>query len=98
VYYKENYTNKFEKNLYYITISSVMYLTSFLVLLMSKTFLYKVFSSILVSVFGCNLYIELFLNPMEWTKWDLPMIIIVALNHLVVNFLIEKIKSKKHEQ
>jgi hypothetical protein len=92
--YQSTYTNEVERNLYYVTVSATMYALSFLVFILSKGFLVKAGSSILLSVFGVNLYIELFLDPHLWTKWDKILIVVVALNFLAVNFLIEKIKGK----
>jgi hypothetical protein len=91
--YQSTYTNEVERNLYYVTVSATMYALSFLVFIMSKGFWVKAGSSIMLSIFGVNLYIELFLDPHLWNNWDKILIVVVALNFLLVNFLIEKIKG-----
>lgn len=82
------------KNLYYVTVSFVMYTFSFLVLLLAQRFWFKVGASIALSVFAINLYVELFLDPQHWSNWDMWLIVVVAGNLLVTNIIIEKIKSK----
>ena len=94
-HYKLVGTNKITKNLYYVTISFTMYMMSFVLMLFSKTYLMKVASSLLLSVFGVNLYIELYLNPQQWTNWDFWAICVFAANLILSFTIIEKIKIKQ---
>ncbi len=91
--YKESHI-PIAKNLYYVTVSSVMYILSFTVLLLVRGFWAKVGASIALSVFGVNLYVELFLDPQNWGKWDMWLVVAVAVNLFVTNVIIEKIKTK----
>lgn len=81
-------------NLYYVTITSVAYIMSVLIFICANSFWWKVGSSIMMSVFGINLYVELYLDPTNWTKWDMWLLIIVGGNTLLVMLIVEKIKSK----
>lgn len=96
--FQEHGSSKLAKNLYYVTISFTMYTLSFVLMLFSKTYLMKVASSLLLSVFGVNLYIELFLDPKHWTNWDFWAIIVFAANMILSFTIIEKIRPKKDEQ
>ena len=80
-------------NLYYVTTSSVLYALSVIVFISANTFWWKVRSAIGMSVFATNLYVELYLDPKNWTKWDATLIIVVSLNTLLVMFITEKLKS-----
>ena len=50
-------------NLYYVTTSSVLYALSVIVFIAANSFWWKVGSAIGMSVFGVNLYVELYLDP-----------------------------------
>ena len=80
-------------NLYYVTTSSVLYALSVIVFIAANSFWWKVGSAIGMSVFGVNLYVELYLDPKKWTSWDATLIIVVSLNTLLVMFITEKLKS-----
>jgi phosphotransferase system glucose/maltose/N-acetylglucosamine-specific IIC component len=67
---------------------------SVLIFICANSFWWKVGSSIMMSVFGINLYVELYLDPTNWTKWDMWLLIIVGGNTLLVMLIVEKIKSK----
>ena len=84
----------FGKHLYYITIAFVMYIMSFLSLMFAKTLLSKSCASVAVALFGYNIYIELFLDPENWTKWDMWSIIFLAANFIISFIILEKIKAK----
>jgi len=85
---------KIGRQLFYLTGAFVMYVFSFVALLLSKGFWAKVGTSIAFSVFCVNLYVEIFLDPKHWTDWDMWLIPSVALNLVATLVLIEKIKSK----
>jgi len=92
-----DYTNseyKIGRQLFYLTGAFVMYVFSFLFLLLSKGFWAKVGASLAFSVFCINLYVELFLDPKNWTNWDMWLVPSVAVNLIAVLVLIEKIKTK----
>ena len=80
-------------NLYYVTTYSVLYALSVIVFIAANSFWWKVGSAIGMSVFGVNLYVELYLDPKKWTSWDATLIIVVPLNTLLVMFITEKLKS-----
>lgn len=86
-------SNTLSKNLYYITVSFTMYILSFVLMLFARSFWAKVAASLLLSVFGVNLYIELFLDPKHWTEWDFKAIIVFAANLILSFTIIEKIKQ-----
>lgn len=96
-YFKEVGTNRITKNLYYVTTSFTMYMLSFVFMLFSRTYWMKVAASICLSVFGVNLYIELFLDPKHWTDWDFWAIIVFAANMVLSFTIIEKIKAKNEQ-
>jgi hypothetical protein len=85
------------KNLYYITVSFTMYMLSFIVMLFAKSFTMKAAASLLLSVFGVNLYIELFLDPKHWTDWDFTAIVVFAANLILSFTIIEKIKQSNEQ-
>jgi len=85
---------KVGRQLFYLTVAFVMYVFSFVFLLLSRGFWAKVGSSVAFSVFCVNLYVEIFLDPKNWTDWDMWLIPSVALNLVGSLFLIEKIKKK----
>lgn len=82
------------KNLYYVTVSATLYILSFITIMFSHTFIMKCASSLLVSLFGVNLYIELFLDPKHWTAWDVWAIVVFSANLIFSFTIIEKIKIK----
>ena len=81
-------------NLYYVSTASVLYIMSVLLFICANSFLWKVGSAFSMAVFGVNLYVELYLDPTNWTSWDLWLVIIVSFNTLLVVFITEKLKSK----
>lgn len=81
-------------NLYYVSTASVLYIMSVLLFICANSFWWKVGSAFSMAVFGVNLYVELYLDPTNWTSWDLWLVIIVSFNTLLVVFITEKLKSK----
>ena len=82
------------KHLYYLTVAFVMYVFSFVFLILSKGFWAKAGASIAFSVFCINIYVELFLNPEKWSEWDMRLVPIVAVNLITALIIVEKIKQK----
>lgn len=96
-HFKEVGTNRITKSLYYVTTSFTMYMLSFVLMLFSKTYWMKVASSLLLAMFGVNIYIELYLDPAHWTSWDFWAILIFAANMILSFTIIEKIKVKNEQ-
>lgn len=82
-------------NLYYLCTSSALYALSLVINITARTFWFKVGSAAGITVFGMNLYIELFRDPKNWSKFDFVQLIIVGLTSLLVIVIIEKLKQKK---
>lgn len=95
--YQINGKSILAKNLYYVTVSFTLYMLSFVVMLFSRTFIMKAASSLLFSLFGVNLYIELFLDPKHWTDWDFTAILVFAANLILSFIIIEKIKQSNEQ-
>lgn len=95
--YQINGKSILAKNLYYVTVSFTLYMLSFVVMLFSRTFIMKAASSLLLSLFGVNLYIELFLDPKHWTDWDFTAILVFAANLILSFIIIEKIKQSNEQ-
>ena len=83
--------------LYYITGASVLYILSLIIFMLAHTRWMKISSCILLSVFSINLYVELFLDPLNWTKWDFGLIIVVGVKLFLVVSIIERIKQKRND-
>jgi len=81
-------------NLYYVSTASVLYIMSVLLFICANSFWWKVGSAFSMAIFGVNLYVELYLDPTNWTNWDLWLVVIVSFNTLLVVFITEKLKSK----
>lgn len=81
-------------NLYYVSTASVLYIMSVLLFICANSFWWKVGSAFSMAIFGVNLYVELYLDPTNWTNWDLWLVMIVSFNTLLVVFITEKLKSK----
>lgn len=86
--------DKYLSKLYYLTISSVMYLLCVIVFIVANTRWLKVASCLGIGVFSVNLYIEMFLDPLHWTAWSWGLIIIVSLNMFLSVILLSKLKKK----
>jgi len=84
---------KIAGNLYYVTVSFVMYIMSFSALILAKGYWSRVAASLLVALFSVNLYIELFLDPKHWTNWDFWAICVLAANLFVSYIILDKIKD-----
>lgn len=83
--------------LYYITGASVMYVMSLIIFMLANTRFWKISSCVLLAVFSINLYVELFLDPTNWTKWDFWLIAVVGVKLFLVISIIEKIKQKRND-
>lgn len=98
IYWPDMPKDKFVlKNLYYITIASVMYMLSWVVFMVvvNNSVILKVASCLGVAVFSVNLYIEIFLDPTHWTKWNLWLILFVGVNLFLSVSIIEIIRKNK---
>lgn len=82
-------------NLYYLCTSSALHALSLVINITARTSWFKVCSAAGVTVFGMNLYIELFRDPKNWSKFDFAQLIIVGLTSLLVIIIIEKLKQKR---
>lgn len=80
-------------NLYYVCTASTLYVMSVIFYMMAQKFWVKVTTAFCMALFGVNLYVELYLDPTNWTKWDMWLLIIVSGNTLLVVFITEKLKS-----
>jgi len=80
-------------NLYYVCTASTMYVMSTVFYMMAKKFWVKVATAFCMALFGVNLYVELYLDPTNWTKWDFTLLLAVSANTLLVVFIIEKLKT-----
>lgn len=87
--------DKILKNLYYITTASVLYILSWIVFILSNSQWLKGASCIGIGIFSVNLYVELFLDPTHWTKWDFWLIVFVSVNMLLSVRILDKIKKNK---
>jgi len=81
-------------NLYYVSTASVLYIISVLLFICANVIWWQVGSAFSMAIFGVNLYVELYLDPTNWTNWDLWLVVIVSFNTLLVVFITEKLKSK----
>jgi len=97
-YYQKTGTSKVAKSLYYISTSFTLYMLSFVLMLFVKTYWMKVAASLSLALFGVNLYIELYLDPKNWTTWDFWAIVVFAANLILSFTIIEKIRPKRNEQ
>lgn len=79
---------------YYLCVSSVLYVLSFIIHLFARNLWSKVLTAAGMAVFGMNLYIELFRDPTNWSNFDFAQLIIVGSTTLVIVLIIEKLKSK----
>lgn len=84
--------------LYYVTTSFSLYSLSLVIFIIAKSTWLKAVSCLGLGVFSINLYIELFLDPLHWTRWSIGLIIFVALNLFLIVSITEKLKSKKNER
>lgn len=82
-------------NLYYVTTSSVLYLLSVVVFMLAKSKVVKAASYLGLAIFSVNLYVELYLDPTNWTAWSLGLIVVVAVNLFFTAAIIERFKNKK---
>lgn len=83
------------KDLYYITIASVLYMMSWVIFIIANTKWLKIVSCLGISVFSVNLYVEVFLDPLHWTKWNGILIGFVAINMMISVLILERIKNNK---
>lgn len=86
--------DKVLRNLYYITTASVLYMMSWVTLIMAHNFWLKGASCIGVGVFSVNLYVEVFLDPRHWTNWSWWLVLFVSVNMFLAVIILEKLKSK----
>lgn len=83
--------------IYYLCVSSVLYVMSFIIHVVAKSTLAKVLTAGGMAIFGMNLYIELFRDPTNWSNFDFAQLIIVGATTLVMVLIMEKLKRKwKH--
>lgn len=82
-------------NLYYVTMSSVLYMSSMVWNLLAQKKIHKIGSYLGMAVFGVNLYVELFLDPTHWTNWSFGLVVCVAANLLLYGIIVDKLKNKK---
>lgn len=82
-------------NLYYVTTSSVLYFLSLVVFMLAKSKIVKAASYLCLAIFSVNLYVELYLDPTNWTAWSLGLIIFVAVNLFLTAAIIERLKKNK---
>ena len=87
--------DKVLKNLYYVTTASVLYMLSWIVLIMASNIWVKAASCLGVGVFSVNLYIELFLDPTHWTKWNWWLVVFVSVNMFLSVLIVEYLKRNK---
>lgn len=87
--------DKVLRNLYYITTASVLYMMSWVILAIANSIWLKAASCLGIGVFSVNLYVELFLDPRNWTSWNWWLILFVAGNMFLSICIIEKLKSKR---
>ena len=85
------------KDLYYITTASVMYMLSWIVFMLcnNEWKWIKGASCLGIGVFSVNLYVEIFLDPTDWSSWDFWLIIFVTINMFLSIRIIDKIKKSK---
>lgn len=80
-------------NLYYVCTASTLYVMSLIFYIMAQKFWVKIATAFCMALFGVNLYVELYLDPKNWTNWDLSLLLIVTGNTLLMVFIMEKLKS-----
>lgn len=85
-------------NLYYVTVSSVLYTAGVVINILAQSKWTKIASFFLMGVFGWNLYVELFLDPTNWSNFDLGLLVFVTANCTLTGWLIEWLKSKNKKQ
>lgn len=84
--------------LYYLSTSCSLYALSLVIFIIAKSTWLKAISCLGLGVFSINLYIELFLDPLHWTRCSIGLIIFVAANLFLIVSITEKLKSKKNER
>jgi len=88
-------TDPILSKLYYLTTSSVLYALSLVIHLIAKSKWLKICSFAALGIFSVNLYVELFLDPENWTNWSLGLLIIVPTKMFLLAVIINKVKAKK---
>lgn len=88
-------SNPILSKLYYLTTASVLYAMSLFIHLIAQSKWLKICSFASLGVFSVNLYVELFLDPSNWSKWSLGLLIIVPTKMFLLAVIINKIKGKK---
>lgn len=88
-------TDPILSKLYYPTTASVMYAMSLIIHLIAQSRWLKVCSFAALGIFSVNLYVELFLDPANWSKWSLGLLIIVPTKMFLLAVIINKVKAKK---
>ncbi len=83
------------KDLYYITIASVLYMMSWVIFIIANSVWVKGASCLGIGVFSVNLYVAIFLDPLHWTKWNGLLIGFVSINMLISVLILERIKNNK---
>lgn len=89
--------HKVFRNLYYITTASVLYMLSWLIFIIANNEWLKGASCLGIGIFSVNLYVELFLDPTNWTRWDFWLIIFVSVNMFLSVRLLDKVKNKSKD-
>jgi len=81
-------------NLYYVCTASTLYVMSVIFYMMAQKFWVKITTAFCMAIFAVNLYVEIYLNPTNWSNWSLLLLLVVTGNTLLMVFIIEKLKSK----
>lgn len=82
-------------NMYYVTVASVLYFCGVVFNILATTRWVKVASFTVMGVFAWNLYVELFLDPVHWSKLDFGLLVFVTLNTTISGYIIERLKQKR---